>query len=794
MRKPGKDVVALVFLVSVVTLFFARELLTDRTIVTFRLTNVHPWLSEARPDELDQPSVTSDCTFSYYPRRVFATRMMREGNIPLWNPHQFCGTPFLANFQSGVFYPVNLALYGLDPPTQMDMFLYIHFVIAAVFAYLLARKLGITAGGATVASLAFTFCGFLVTRYGQPTFISTASWLPALILFGELLVESPSLRRAGLLALALSLSILAGFPQLVLFNIYALFLYVALRLFLLKGRSLRSRGMIVGFLALSLIVACLVCSFQILPTYELSRFSYRKELPYDIVRTSTHDRLAALKYFVPDLLGNPVDLGAVAKALHRAKGGATFSNNFVSTTGYVGILPFLLAALGLSLPNRRFAPFIGFCLVSLLAVFGTRLLTGLYYAVPGFNFSRIDRVIVIYMFGLAMLAGHGFDTVMAGSARRRLLFVGIGFLGFAVVLTAWLKASGLDMVLSQAPEAVPPDVYLRYASGKVMWFLVLSLAAGALVLVRLRTRLPAWAFLAIAIGILLVDLIPNGLKFKVSQPADRLIPESSLVESLKRDPGYWRIAKFGAEVIPSNTATLLEIDDVHGYDALNVNHYLEVLGVVDSTVISIGNAALRRRIGAIGNPAGLDSKVLDLLNVKYVLSPALAGQDRRRSVSWINGDYLPRAFLVERAHRFATYDAVLAYMKTAEFDPGSEVLLVGEGAAGQDSTAAHGPGAVEIIEHTPNEVVISADVRRLSYLVVSDTYYPGWRVYVDGVEAEVLRADYAFRAVALDPGIHKVRMVYRSLLFSVGIIFSAAGVALLAVLISAKSEMPIIGG
>jgi hypothetical protein len=65
MRKPGKDVVALVFLVSVVTLFFARELLTDRTIVTFRLTNVHPWLSEARSDELDQPSVTSDCTFSY---------------------------------------------------------------------------------------------------------------------------------------------------------------------------------------------------------------------------------------------------------------------------------------------------------------------------------------------------------------------------------------------------------------------------------------------------------------------------------------------------------------------------------------------------------------------------------------------------------------------------------------------------------------------------------------------------------------------------------------------------------
>jgi hypothetical protein len=144
MKTFRKDLLAVVFLALLITIFFAREIFTDQTLVTFRLTNVFPWLAEASPSDLEQPSVTSDCTFSYYPRRVFATEMIRQGQIPYWNPYQFCGTPFLATFQTMVFYPVNLVLYGLDPPTQMDLFLYVHFLIAAVFSYLFARQLGLS--------------------------------------------------------------------------------------------------------------------------------------------------------------------------------------------------------------------------------------------------------------------------------------------------------------------------------------------------------------------------------------------------------------------------------------------------------------------------------------------------------------------------------------------------------------------------------------------------------------------------------------------------------------------------
>lgn len=784
MRKPREDVLAIAFLILVVTLFFAAEVFTDRTLVTFRLTGVFPWISDATRTDLDQPSVTSDCTLSYYPRRVFATSMIRDGQIPFWNPHQFCGTPFLANFQSAVFYPVNLVLYGFDPATQMDLFLYVHFLIAAVFSYLLARKLKLSSGASVVSALSFSFCGFMVTRYGQPTFISTASWLPAVLYFAECLIESPSFRRAGILGLGISLCILAGFPQLVLAILYTLVFYVAVRLVLIKQRSVRWKSITALFVVVSLAVACLVCAFQILPTHELSTFSYRKGLPYQMVLSSAHHRLVSLKYLIPDILGDPVDVGVLSKALHKVEQEPRFAQNYVSTTGYVGILPLLLSVLALTAPDRRLVPFIALATVSVLVVFGTGVLWFFYRFIPGFSFSRVDRVILIYMCSIAIMAGYGFDAAQSGRVRKRLFYSGAGFLCFAACFVLWLHGSGLAIVAREAAGVVSKDVYMDYAWGKIVRFTIISALTGGLFVIMGSVRLPAKVFLAAATAFLLIDLVPNGLKLKVSQPADGIVPENQFVENLRSEEGLWRIAKYGADVIPANTATLLGIHDMHGYDALNVDHYIEVLGAIDTTMVAVGNAALRRRIGPISDPRGLDSRVMDLLNVKYVLSVGQVGSLRHQPVMMLNADYLPRAFLVGQSRFFDTHDEVLDYMKTPDFDPAAEVLLIGEGQETTYSPEPGAPGEVEIVTYGPCEITLTVNAERACYLVVSDVYYPGWDAYVDGCQSDLLRADYAFRAVEIAPGIHEVRMAYTPVHFRVGVLLSAAGIALLGALIS----------
>ena len=384
MREPRKDVLAVGFLIILITVFFSAELFSDRTLVTYRLTDSFPWRADATPEQLMEPSVTSDCTFSYYPRRVFATRMMREGEIPLWNPHQFCGTPFLANYQSGVLYPVNLVLYSADPPEQMDLYLYIHFIIAAVFTYLLVRKLGASRGASLVSALAYTFSGFMGTRYGQPTFVSTASYIPALLYFGERLILSPRLRNAGLLAAAIAMCILAGFPQIVLLAVYSLVLYMVVRVLLLRDTDNRRRLIILGLFAFSIIVAVFVSAFQLLPTYELSAYSYRKALSYDMILSSAHHRLAALKYFIPDSLGHPLDtgVGVISKGLEKTPAPYGFNQNYVSTTAYTGILTLLLALAALVRPRRKMVPFMLLGGIALLAVFGTPLLRMFYAVLP----------------------------------------------------------------------------------------------------------------------------------------------------------------------------------------------------------------------------------------------------------------------------------------------------------------------------------------------------------------------------------------------------------------------------
>jgi hypothetical protein len=781
MSRRRSDLLALVFLILVVTVFFGREVFTDRTLVTFRLTNVFPWLSEATQEELEQPSVTSDCTFSYFPRRVFATNMIRQGELPFWNPHQFCGTPFMAAFQTAVLYPVNLVLYLFDPATQMDLFLYIHFVIAAVFTFLLGRKLALSREASVISAVTFTFCGFMVTRYGQPTFISTASWLPALLFFGEHLLERPGFRRAGLLGLGLSLCILAGFPQLAMFNIYALVAYMLVRVLLEKGKAARWRGMVLGLVIIALGLATLVCAFQLLPTWELSTFSYRKILPYDMVLSSAHHSLVSLKYLVPDILGHPRDAGVLSKELVKAGREPVFQQNYVSTTGYLGVLPLLLAAVALAGLRRKAIPLVILAVVSLLVVFGTPLLHVFYRLLPGFNFSRIDRVIVVYMCSVAVLAGYGFDAARA--RRKRHLFVGAAFLVFAAGFAAWFHLAGWRVIHGYVAGAIGAEAYLIYASREVYIFLAFALLSGVLVLVAGR-RFPRRIVLAAAVGILLADLVPNALGFKVSQPAGKVVPSSKMIDDLKDDTGTWRFAKYGAEVIPSNTATILGLHDIHGYDALNVNRYMEVLGAIDSTMIAVSNAALRRRIGPIADRDALESDILDMLNVKYVMSVADLGGQRPEPVSLLNNRYLPRAYLVGEARCFDSYEQVLAYMKSGAFDPAAEVLLVGDRTQALHSPGGRSPGSASLMEYGPHRVVIDVDATGPCYLFVSDVHYPGWEASLDDKKVELLRANYAFRAVRLDPGTHSVRMEYVPLYFRIGLIFSAAGIGLTALLIS----------
>jgi hypothetical protein len=169
------------------------------------------------------------------------------------------------------------------------------------------------------------------------------------------------------------------------------------------------------------------------------------------------------------------------------------------------------------------------------------------------------------------------------------------------------------------------------------------------------------------------------------------------------------------------------------------------------------------------------------MNVKYILDYGyIPGLDLIFADSiriYRNSDVLPRAYVVSQARVISDDEELLAELLSQTFDPRRTVLLR---PARSEESISYPPIPYTLYpiplsaEYSPNAVKIEVILDRDGYLILSDTYYPGWRAHVDGEEKEILRANYAFRAVPLESGQHTVLFKYDPLSFKMGLAISLA--------------------
>jgi hypothetical protein len=187
----------------------------------------------------------------------------------------------------------------------------------------------------------------------------------------------------------------------------------------------------------------------------------------------------------------------------------------------------------------------------------------------------------------------------------------------------------------------------------------------------------------------------------------------------------------------------------------------------------------------------LEPAVTRLLNVRYVISsrdppplPADVARERFRDGAvriYEMADWLPRAYLVHRAEIIADEGAILRRVTSPEFRPRETVVL--EAAGVRTANAPPTGDAVTVVRYGTTRVELQAESAADGMLVLADTYYPGWRAFVDGVEMPVYRADWALRAVAVPAGRHRVEFSYVPTGFGAGLAASAAGLMMTASLL-----------
>jgi hypothetical protein len=190
----------------------------------------------------------------------------------------------------------------------------------------------------------------------------------------------------------------------------------------------------------------------------------------------------------------------------------------------------------------------------------------------------------------------------------------------------------------------------------------------------------------------------------------------------------------------------------------------------------------------------LASPLLDLLDVRYVLAePSVAGRElpsltlahRSDLAVFENPNWVPRAFLVDELRVLTSPSAVLDAMKQPSFRPDlwaySEVPIAGLAGTGTAGAPAEA-GTARVAQPGNERVRVEVQPVRPALLVLGDTFYPGWKAWVDGVEQPIHRVDYVLRGVVVKPGDREVVFEYRPLSFRIGAIVSLAALAAVAVI------------
>jgi hypothetical protein len=726
----------------------------------------------------------------FWPWRQLVKESLLAGSWPLWNPLVGNGAPLLANHQSAVFYPLNW-LYLLAPVEHgLTFSVVLHLVIAGGSMYFYGLHLGLRSFPATIAALSYMFSGYIAGRTQFVVMVNAAAWLPLLLLLGDRLATRRTATAAVWLGVVLALQFLAGHAQLWFYSLILLGAYTLYRS-RQESASLRGMGYTGALLTGAVAVALLLSAIQILPTAE-----YVTQSP----RSTGAERYEALTYsfwpwrfitlFAPDFFGSP--------AQGNYWGYATYWEDHA----YIGMLPTVLALAALlyhflgklttgpPAPSpkksliQKVVPFFGVCIpVSFLLALGwnTPIYLWLFDHIPGFGFFRAPaRLLIWYTLAMAVLAGAGAQYITTdGKLKRqwlRLLMVAI-----AVFLGA---TAGIWIIAGKSATFLP-------ATQKAG--LLLTVAIGIMLLrpgrqPRFLNR-SQWKGLALAF--VTIDLLAAAYPLIPMTPATVFhgpIANAELLRSAAAFPRYFVDNEFAYQTTFNRYFTFEDFgpaDEAH-LQSLK-NSLIPNLGVYaqlpsannnDPLVISHWQT-LMHSIATVD--VGQGDRLLAVMGVQHRISGSPAANEQTTAVD--SGEIvigpvegaMPHAYFAGGVRYAATESEALSLLLSPDFDYRREVIIIG---GGDSRPPPMEDGAVTVTRTAMQEIYMQVSTDVPGYVILTETYYPGWKATVDDQPVAIDLANLAFRAVAVTPGQHNIVFRYRPASFFAGLAITIAAMLL----------------
>ncbi len=828
---PFPSVAHLLWFAGLPVLLLGPTLTGARTLIPAdNLYEWQPWRAAAEAFGIAVPhnALLSDLVLENYAWKRFLTAAFRRGELPLWNPYLFAGAPFLANGQHSALYPFTLLFLIFPIPQAYGLFNALQLFLAGLGMYLLARTWGLSRAAATLAGVAYELSAFMVVSLVFPMIIAGAAWLPYLLAALHALIERrPLFGRPAALPWALAaagafgMNILAGHVEITYYTALVAAGYGLWGAWRTMRReapgswpialpaAVRAMGTL-GWVGLALGLGFALGAAQWMPLYEVVRENFREgTATLQQVLGWAYPWRHLLVFLLPDFYGNPSHHGVrdvftgewtpfTVNAYGQPNPNGAFTShwgikNYVEGGAYLGLLPWAFAAVALIRwrSQRRFGAPTGFLILlaalSFSFAFGMPTYALLYYGLPGINQLHSPfRWIWPFTLAMAGLAGIGFDQALDGEgAGRRWIAAGLLGLGIAILmalaLARWVApeaalalADRALHALAKAPEAFPNGrMFFSYQFWNLLRLGIVMVGSG-LALGALRRR-PWGPWLVV--GMLAADLLQAGAGFNPAADPRWLAYEPPVVRFLKQDTSLWRLTTFdphGRKTFNANGPWLYDLQDIRGYDSIILKRYVAYLSAIQPQ-----HELPFNRIAPLTEPGALDSPLLDALNVKYVITEETIASPRYTLVYegevrvYRNEGAMPRAWTLPLTATVFHRDPVAALR---QFDPRFYVVIdrpiPGVGLFGAPGM----PRPATVTAYGINEVWIDVAVEEPSWLVLADTFFPGWTAYrrpIGGSEQgeqrlEIYAANGLFRAVILPPGQWTVRFRYSPLSVKLG--------------------------
>lgn len=767
-------------------------IVSRRTLVVFSVIAVITVVFSPLLPIYASGSFTGDVTHQYIPFKALAGAIWKNGELPLWNPYIFSGAPLLADPQNSLLYPSQVLFLILPLNIAFGINLYIHVLFLFAGFYLLLR-IFCDRSSSLFLALTFALSGPVFVRVASgimPT-VQVLAWVPWIFYFLEMHRRRRTIIWSIAFGISFAMQILGGFPTLSFYTA----LPVAVYMVFVTWENVRQHKVGIALKNIThwffaILGALCLSAAQMIPTFEFLSLSGRSLPSQAFVKNGSLPPFNLITTFLPEIFGSALTGTAIQGA------------NWMEQNLYIGIMPLILIFIYIfgfwRVIGDEFKLHLLMLSLCLFVAFGlyNPLYIPLYLYVPFFKtLADPGRMTMLIAFFLVILGAISLNRLaiklpeLSGNFRLK-VFALIGVCVIFLVAALFILTFGRDLLTelakpiivqrygSSADEKIKelPNLYNTQLVTIVNCLLVLVVGA-AVVYVRAISRISAKSFVIICGIIMVLDVGMFAMRtagLTVRTAENHSNPEYLSVLRPQQMPS--RVLPLNAMVF-TNQGSLYQIPAITGYNPLILASYQRLLGVIRGEAVDPAD-----RVPMVTT---YDSRLLPLLNVGYVISdhplndPQLTLLDSRGAYLYKLPVHPQPARMYYNVEYLPDDGQIASRLADTSFDPMQTLLIKGVNASITSAVDSKPVWKVNLIRSSALRTEFDVYTSAPGWLLVGDTYYPGWKATVNGRQTMIRQAHLALRAIEIPEGRHTVVFTYDPDSFRFGMFVSLVSALIL---------------